>query len=89
MEVLIQFSPIIFAFVVLYLLFIIPEKKKKKRYNQMLQELKVNDEITTIGGVVGRIISIEEDSIILESGPDRTKLRFAKYAISSRNHKEN
>lgn len=89
METWILLSPIVLLFAIIYLLFIIPDKKRRKKYNQMLQEIKVNDQVTLTGGLIGRIISIEEDSVIIESGPDRTKLRFAKYAISSINHKQN
>lgn len=76
------------VFVIFWLVLILPEKKRKKKYQEMLQELKVNDEITTVGGVIGRIIALNDEEVVVESGPDRTKLRFSKNAISKKISKE-
>lgn len=89
MEQLLSFLPIIIVFVVFYFVLLLPEKKRKKQYEAMLSELKVNDEVMTRGGVIGRIINLDDDSIVLESGPDRTKVRFSKNAISNKIYKEN
>ena len=88
MEGLVQFVPIIILFVVMYFLLLLPEKKRKKKYELMLENIKVNDDVTTVGGIVGRIISIEDNFVIIESGPDRIKLRFTKNSISLKNYKE-
>ena len=50
----------------------------------MLNSLKVNDKVMTRGGVIGKIITLENDSIILESGPNKARLRFTKQAISNK-----
>jgi preprotein translocase subunit YajC len=84
-----QLIPILIVFVVFYFVLLLPEKKRKKKYQEMLQDLKVNDDITTVGGIIGRIISMDDDSVIIESGPDRTKIRFTKSAISKKIYKEN
>lgn len=89
MEAIISFLPIILVFVVFYLLILFPEKKRKKQYEAMLSDLKINDEVMTRGGVMGKIITLEDDSIILESGPDRIRLRFSKNAVSNKIYKEN
>lgn len=84
MESLIAMLPMILILGVFYMMVFIPEKKRKKKYESMLSELKVNDEVMTRGGIVGKIISIDEDKMVLESGPDRTRIRFAKNAIADK-----
>ena len=53
------------VFVIFWLVLILPEKKRKKKYQEMLQELKVNDEITTVGGVIGRIIALNDEEVVV------------------------
>lgn len=69
---------------VFWLLIIRPENKKKKAANEMRAALKVGDEITTIGGIVGTICAVKEETIVLETGADRVRIEFTKWAISSR-----
>lgn len=68
----------------MYFLLILPEKKRNKKYNAMLSELQVNDEVLTRGGIVGKIITIDEDQLVIQSGPDRTRIRITKNAISQK-----
>lgn len=71
-------------FVVLYFVMIRPQSKKRKQEEEMRQSLEIGDELITIGGIKGRVVSIKDDeSFILETGPDRTKILFQKWAISS------
>ena len=72
-------------FAVLYFLLIRPNSKKKKREQEMRNNIAIGDDITTIGGIQGRIIAVkeEEDAFVIETGPDRTKMKFKKWAISS------
>lgn len=67
--------------VVFYFVLIRPQNKKEKAQQKMRSEISIGDEITSIGGIVGRIISIKEDNILIESGSDRIKLRLKKWAI--------
>ncbi len=69
----------------LYLMLFRPQKKKQKQEEQMRNNLKIGDEITTIGGIVGKIVNIKEDadSIIIETGSDRNKMRIKKWAVAS------
>lgn len=76
--------PFVLMFGVFYFLLILPEKKRKKKYDAMIDELKVNDKIVTRGGIVGKIIKIKDDSVIIESTQDRTKIEFTKQGISSK-----
>lgn len=72
-------------FAALYFFLIRPNSKKKKEEAQMRSQLEIGDEITTIGGIMGRIVAIkdEEDAIIIETGSDRVKMKFKKWCIST------
>ena len=69
--------------VVMYFFMIRPQKKQEKETNEMRNALKVGDEITTIGGVIGAIVSIHEESqtLVIETTRDRTKIRIHKWAV--------
>jgi preprotein translocase subunit YajC len=69
---------------IFYFLLIRPENKKKKAVNEMRASLKVGDEITTIGGVVGTICAVKEETVVMETGADRVRIEFTKWAISSK-----
>ena len=69
---------------VMYFLLIRPENKKKKAAEEMRSSLKVGDEITTIGGIVGTVCAVKEKTVVLETGADRVRVEFTKWAISSK-----
>jgi len=69
--------------VVFYFFLIRPENKKKKKLEDMRNQLAVGDEITTIGGIVGKIVSIKDDLITFETGEDRVRMQVTKWAIST------
>ena len=69
--------------VIMYFFMIRPQKKQEKEHNEMKNSLAVGDEVTTIGGIIGKVISIKEDTFVLETTKDRTKIRFLKGAIRS------
>lgn len=77
--------PFALMFVMMYFLMIRPQNKKKKQEEQMRNNLQVGDEVTTIGGLMGRVVSIREDteSLVIETGADRSKIRIKKWAIAS------
>ncbi len=83
MQNLMAFIPMVLVFVLFYFMIFMPEKKRKKEYNNMLSSLVVNDEIMTKGGIMGRIINIQEEYVILESGPDRARIKMSKLGIAS------
>jgi len=70
--------------VLFYFLLIRPENKRKKQVNEMRTSLQVGDDITTIGGVVGKIISIKDDLIVIETGADRVRMELARWAVSTK-----
>ena len=69
----------------LYFIFFRPQSKKRKKEDKMRKEAQIGDEITTIGGICGRIVGIKEDTdtLIIETGTDRSKLRIKRWAIGS------
>ena len=71
--------------VVMYFIMIRPQKKKQQEEQKLRDSVQIGDEITTIGGINGRVVTVKEDSIVLETGADRTKLRFQKWAIQTNN----
>ena len=75
---------IVVMIAVMYFMLIRPENKKKKAAEQMRSSLKVGDTITTIGGIVGTICAVKEQTIVLETGADRVRVEFTKWAISSK-----
>jgi len=68
--------------VVFYFFGIRPQKKQEKENNNMRNNLTVGDEITTIGGIIGKIVSIKEETCVIETTHERTKIRILKSAIS-------
>ena len=66
---------------VFYLIVFLPENKRKKKYGSMLSSIKVNDEIITRGGIMGKITNIQDDFVIVQSGPDRARFKLSKTGI--------
>jgi preprotein translocase subunit YajC len=58
-------------------------KKEKRQYEDMLENLAVGDEVTTIGGVIGRIVSVKGETVLIETGRDKVKIRFLRSAIKN------
>ena len=70
-------------FVFLYFFMIRPQKKQEKKDAEMRGALQVGDEVTTIGGIIGKVISIKGETFVLETTRDKTKIRFLIAAIRS------
>lgn len=70
-------------FALLYFVMIRPENKRKKEAEQMRSNLKVGDEITTIGGITGKVVTVKDDRFVIETGADQVRIEFAKWALSS------
>ena len=68
---------------IFYFLVIRPENKRKKKAEEMRNSLKKGDKITTIGGIVGRIVMVNEQSLIIETSEDRVRMEITKWAVSS------
>lgn len=71
--------------VVMYFVMIRPQKKKQQEEQKLRDSVQIGDEITTIGGINGRVVTVKEDSIVLETGADRTKMKVMRWAIQTNN----
>ena len=72
-------------FALMYFLMIRPQKKRQKEEQQMRDSIQVGDEITTIGGICGRVVTVKEDSYVIETGADRNKMKITKWAVQANN----
>lgn len=72
----------------MYFVMIRPEQKRKKQLEEMRNSIKVGDSITTIGGIIGTVVSENAEKIVIETSYDRVRIELAKWAISSRNEEE-
>lgn len=70
---------------VFYFMIIRPEKKKKKEEEQLRSSLKVGDKITTIGGIVGKVVDLKDDNIVIETSMDRVRMELAKWSVMTNN----
>ncbi len=68
---------------VFYLFLIRPENKKKKKLKEMRESLSVGDDITTIGGMVGKVVAMSNEAVTFETGEDRVRIQVAKWAVST------
>ncbi len=71
--------------VIMYFLMIRPQKKRQKEEQAMRDNVQVGDEITTIGGIIGKIVTVKDDSLIIETGADRNRMKITRWAISQNN----
>lgn len=83
MDTLYTLIPLVLIIAVFYFFMIRPENKKKKKAAEMRANLKVGDMITTIGGVIGTVCAVKDDTIVIETGADRVRIEFTKWAIST------
>ena len=75
---------IVVMIAIFYFFLIRPENKKKKAAEEMRSSLSVGDQITTIGGIIGRIVMVKSESVVFETSEDRVRLEIAKWAISTK-----
>lgn len=80
------YSPFIMILVMVLFMWLFiyrPQKKQQQKETEMRNSLEIGDEVTTIGGIVGRVVAIKEDTFVLETGSDRTKIRFRRAAVQA------
>ena len=75
----------ILLFAAMYFFTIRPQKQQQKKDQEMRENTQVGDEITTIGGIMGRVVTVKDDSIVIETGADRNKMKLARWAIQTNN----
>lgn len=78
---LLYIGMLVLMFGVMYFVMIRPQRKKQKEEEKMRNNLQIGDEILTIGGFYGRVVSIKEDSLVIESASDHTKQKIARWAV--------
>ena len=74
---------LVLMFAVFYFFIIRPENKKKKKTEEMRNSLSIGDEITTIGGMTGKLVQITEDTVTFETGEDKVRIQIKKWGIST------
>ena len=82
MEFLVQLAPIILLFVIMWLLLIRPQKKREKATNEMRSNIKVGDEIVTIGGICGKVVKTKDETIVIQVGADKVKFEMMRWSVS-------
>lgn len=83
-----QYSMIIMLvamFAVMYFTMIRPQKKRQKEEQEMRNAVDIGDEITTIGGICGRVVSVKEENLVIETGADRTRMLITRWAVQQNN----
>lgn len=79
---LLTFAPLVLILVFFYFFIIRPQKKQEQKDKEMRDNLDIGDEIITNGGIVGIVTQIKEDTVVIETGGDRSKIRIKKWAIA-------
>ena len=80
--------PVVLLVFMGYFMLYRPQKKQEKTVNEMRNSLRVNDEISTTGGIIGKIIQIKEDFVVIETSTAKTKMKIAKWAIRAIEYRE-
>ena len=79
---------IVIMVVVMYFMIWRPESKRKKQAENMRNSLKKGDQITTIGGIMGKIVQVSDETIIIETSEDRVRMEVTKWAVSTNNSQQ-
>lgn len=85
MSIFTMIIPLAVMILIFWLFIIRPEKKRNKEMQNMLDNLQVADEVVTTGGIVGLVVSVSKDTVLIETGSDRTKIRVMKTSIAKNN----
>ena len=72
-------------FAVMYFVMIRPQRKNQKEEQDMRDSIQIGDEITTIGGIMGRVVTVKDDSLVIETGSDRIKMKVTRWSIQANN----
>lgn len=70
-------------FLMLYFIVFLPEKKRKKNYQSLLESMKIDDDVMTKGGIMGKIVNIKDDYIIIQTGPENARIKINKNGIGT------
>jgi len=75
------FLPLVLMFGLMYVIIILPQRRREKKNREMLNSVQVGNNIITIGGIMGKVVNIKDDEVTLESGVEKTKVKIKKWAI--------
>lgn len=84
-SMIMMYGSLILIFVVMYFFMIRPQKKREKEAAAMRNAMEIGDEVITIGGIVGTVVSLKDDTIVIETGSDRSKIRILRSAVQANN----
>lgn len=84
-QTIMMYGMLILVFVIMYFFMIRPQKKREKAAAAMRNALEVGDEVITIGGIVGTVVSLKDDTLVIETGSDRSKIRILRSSIQTNN----
>ncbi len=79
---IVAFLPLILMFVIFYFLLIRPQQKRQKEHKLMVSNLKKGDKVVTNGGIIGKVLGVDEKKVVVKVGEDEVKLEFEKSAVS-------
>ena len=82
-DLLAMLLPMGLMFVIMYFMLIRPENKRKKEAEEMRSNVRTGDVIVTIGGITGTVVDVKEKKFVIETGADRVRIEFTKWAIST------
>ena len=82
LDILYSMFPLLLIFGVFYLLLIRPQSKRRKVEKEMRDNIQIADEVVTVGGIIGRVLSVKDDTVLIETGGDRTRIRVLRTAIA-------
>jgi len=80
-NILMTLAYLAFFILIMYLMIFLPQKRRDKKMKEMLDALKVDDIIVTIGGLTGKIVNIKDDEVTIETGVERAKINLKKWAV--------
>ncbi|HOV42226.1 MAG TPA: preprotein translocase subunit YajC [Oscillospiraceae bacterium] len=83
LAMLISLLPMVAILVLMYFIMIRPQRKKEKETQEMRKNIQIGDEVVTVGGIVGIVVKKSEDTLVIETGGDRSKIRVKTWAIQS------
>ena len=83
-QMLVTFLPLALIFVFFYLFILRPQRTQEKKDKEMRENLEIGDEVVTNGGIVGIVFQVKDDTVVIETGSDRSKIRVMKWAIAKR-----
>lgn len=78
---------IVGMFVLMYFLMIRPQNKQRKAEQEMRNSIEIGDQITTIGGIVGKVVSVKDDCLVIETGADKNKMKITRWAVQTNDTK--